>query len=243
MAAQRRSSIISLLFFSVLHSCAIGCPQGLLFYWGDDDVRVFSTAYADSGSLSGGHTPKFVGSFVARVTESHTFQLWCDLYDISDGYPAETRFIFEGASQDGVDTWTQARTLTRDYRYPITFHTTDWFTWVKISIGVSFPGRDMANLNGDLIGTCETRGCRDTALGRSPYDCRPSPSSSPTRAFLPSSPVPFSGAFPGPPGSRAFPASGILPTSPLQRSPVLPLRSPILRPPRKGGRPSPFARA
>jgi hypothetical protein len=40
----------------------------------------------------------------------------------------------------------------------------------------------MANLDGDLIGTCEVNGCRDTALSRVPYDCRPSPSPSPSRS-------------------------------------------------------------
>jgi hypothetical protein len=36
----------------------------------------------------------------------------------------------------------------------------------------------MAYLDGDLIGTCEVSGCRDTALSRDPYSCQPSPSHS-----------------------------------------------------------------
>jgi hypothetical protein len=170
------------------------CPAGIQFYWGGVYQKDLGTAFQDSAYYNGSQTPEFRGSFVAKVTSEHVFELWSSTYSTSNQHIPSTQFQFDGMNGGtGERKWQwNASTLTKDFRYRLVLMTTDHYYWIKISISVEYSGHGMADLDGDLIGTCEVSGCRETALSRVPYSCQPSPSrslspsASASSAFFPS---------------------------------------------------------
>jgi hypothetical protein len=162
------------------------CNNGIELYWGGVFEKNYATAYATSDGYAGTHTPEFRGSFVAKIGGMHNFKLYSATYGTSVAFTSKTEFIFENVSRGTQShTWYWETKLFKDFRYSMRFHTTTHYYWVRFSIAVEFEDRPMADLNGDLIGTCEQNGCRDLALTREHSACQPPPSASPPRSRTP----------------------------------------------------------
>jgi hypothetical protein len=91
--------------------------------------------------------------------------------------------------------------------------TTKQFTWVMLSVSVSFTGYSLQVIDGDLLGDCQVNGCRDDKYSRDAYECQPPPTQSRTpsatatrsETFIESEPVNESWA---PVASESFKESG-----------------------------------
>jgi hypothetical protein len=178
-----RSCLLALASVIAVGASAV-CDQGLILTLDSQaNQDAMDRAYADSGDYSGSHRLGLRGSFVARTTESHTFEVWSEVYTAESWFATSVaRFKWEDSSQgESAGRWRPAAlSLTKDFRYQLEVHTVDGHFYMRISVSVSFTGREMAVLDGDLIGICHENGCRDTALERSRYACQPDPTQSPT---------------------------------------------------------------
>jgi hypothetical protein len=192
---MRFESNASLLAFCLLICQTISvCQQGIEYYWGGNYQRIFSTAWASSNDFSGSHTAEFRGSFVSRITGYHKFELWSDTYGTSIFWTPSTKFIFDWEDRGThKELWQWNTDLVKDFRYQMRLTVQDYYRWIRISIAVDFSGHSKADLDGDLISTCEESGCRETELSQIPFNCQPSPSMtlshspSPTRSHTPTS--------------------------------------------------------
>jgi hypothetical protein len=193
-------------FSLLLASAASICEQGLGYYWNGALARIAHVALEYCADLSGSYIPEFRGSFIARVSEHHKFKIWCNPFESATLWPVkpESIFTFDNVFRvQGQDDQFWEEDLVKDFRYQISQRIHDNYRYVKQSLAVEFPGRGMADLNGDLIETCEESGCRNLALSRDPYACQPAPTPSPSSslAFAPSPSIRPSKS---PPPSDAF---------------------------------------
>jgi hypothetical protein len=148
-----------------------------------------TTGFADSHDHGGSHRLGLRGSFIARITDRHLFQLGSDAYSTDNLWNPDTEFHWEGTELGMAEgTWNPpAQDLLKDFRYRLEIETNLGYTWVQISVGVAFTDHEMALLDGDLIAICHQSGCRDLSLEQVPYACQPDPSQSPepTRSHTP----------------------------------------------------------
>jgi hypothetical protein len=202
-----------LAFFFLTCHVITECKQGIEYYWGYEYEKTCSIAYAeDPGFWAGTHTAEFRGSFVSNFTGLHKFKLWSGVYGASELYTPSTKFIFDWEERGtGENDWYWSTSLMKDFRYQMRLTVTNYYYDIKISIAVSYTGRDMADLDGDLISTCEESGCRDTGLSQLPYNCQPSPSLSLSPSpSLSHSPSPTHSQTPSPTSPRSPVASASL---------------------------------
>jgi hypothetical protein len=130
------------------------------------------------------------GSFIANITGTHYFRLNQGIESPSVGIPP-VDFAIEGntirASSSSYD---RQLSLTTEFRYSFQMYRADEKknSWMELII--VFPNGSSRRLDSEYGETCDTSGCRDTGLSRTPYNCLPSPSRSkspsPTRSESPS---------------------------------------------------------
>jgi hypothetical protein len=160
------------------------CQNGVEFWWGDTLIGTRNPAFGTADDTIGmlDERAKLKGSFIAKATCRHTFELWSETYKTSAG-PSYSEFKFEDINRGtGEGYWWWEAHLTKDFRYQIQLWITKDFYWVKLSIGLWYEdtqvGTTVKPLSGDYIQTCWENGCANQAFSRT-YQCQPSPSHSP----------------------------------------------------------------
>jgi hypothetical protein len=154
---------------------AAGCTAGVEWAYATTLWSTRSSVAFDSGSSSLANPPRFHGSFIASVTGEHCFSMTATQSDTTSGI-ASVEFVFEGVPSGVHETYYNiCMTLEKDYRYSMSGRTGNSYKSVKVWLYVSWPGEDLHIVGTRSVEICETSGCRDLDLDRSPYDCQPSP--------------------------------------------------------------------
>jgi hypothetical protein len=185
------------------HSDTTCGEPGILARWAvDGQPEVWTTqdvAKVDSELLDGSGNVMMKGSFVSDLTGTRLVYLWADTYKTSLGFTPLVELTFDSVVYPMIATSRSAETiLTKDFRYPFSTKLDESYQYVIVLIQiVNEPTGSVYLVNKSCADTCEVSGCRDTALARAPYLCKPAPSPSPSHSPSPTaSHSPFPSASP-----------------------------------------------
>jgi hypothetical protein len=144
----------------------------------DDPPELCTKASASYSSIFNQGVVILYGSFVAKDTGSHIFQIRSDYSSaLSDG--ASANFVFDDDSlpaQSG--TWTYTASLIKDGRYYYYSRTSGRHHSQELELSVCVPsGISFFTIDSTYSDQCEERGCRVLSYTRL-HECGPSPSNS-----------------------------------------------------------------
>jgi hypothetical protein len=118
------------------------------------------------------------GSFIAKTTGSHTFQLNTGTeWPSRESFPVDIT-IDSSTTNTATAGYTRTLSMTVDFRYAFRAYMTDsrFKAWMELQVTV--PSESAKRIDGTYAELCYENGCRNTALQRSPYNCKPPPSRS-----------------------------------------------------------------